>query len=364
MDNKKVLFGFSLGIIIVFVSAFALYSCGGSGSGEGQSGVVALYITDDMSGFQQVTASITAVQVRNTGTGASCDILTTPVTIDITNLADVMHLVDITDCPAVPYNRLRVEFEQAVQLTDTSGASSACSFTTYKDEGNRPNALHCDPGTGICSVDVTGAVNVFANATNKVALDFDLKEFEVSNFGDPATCAVSMKVFPLRAEAMQRFGRPESITGSISALDTDDKTFVLTRGKTSFTVDYSGISASQQPGISELLQLAQNDHLRVKVVSSAIDPDSGPIHASAVYVKTEGIVSGLDEVQHIFTVLYKMNKSITVYYGPPARVEGVIADTVRVEVKLYGFDSANSRYLAYQVEREYDMTKPADMKDD
>lgn len=361
MKNKIMLFGIFMGIVIIAASAILLFSCGGTGGA--QTGTVALYLTDDISDFQQVTATITRVQVVHTGSNASCDILSTPVTIDITDLANVMHLVNVEECPAAPYNRLHIEFEKTVELTDKSGASSTCAFTTYKDEGNRPNAIQCDPGTNICFLDMTGAINVFANAMNKIALDFDLKEFEVELFDDPGACSVTMKVSPLHAAAMGHMDRPESISGSISDLDTDGKTFILTRGRTILMVDYSGIDETQQPGLSALLQLAVNDRLRVKVASSGIDLGAGSISASAVYVKVEGTVSNLDPAAQTFSLTYKMNRMITVFYGPPARVKGVITDTAWVEVKLYGYDSANSRYLAYQVELESGKSKPGYMTD-
>ncbi|MBE9502971.1 MAG: hypothetical protein IME96_02210, partial [Proteobacteria bacterium] len=73
-------------IISAFVAVF-IYACGSSdgdmtnGSGSGQ---VALYMTDDISDYKEVIATINDVRLSHTGSGSSCDILPDPVTLDIT----------------------------------------------------------------------------------------------------------------------------------------------------------------------------------------------------------------------------------------------------------------------------------------
>jgi len=57
---------------------------------------------------------------------------------------------------------------------------------------------------------------------------------------------------------------------------------------------YSEITPSQQPGIDALLQRAQDDQLRVKVMASMasqIDLTNHTIEASAIYVKLEGTIA-------------------------------------------------------------------------
>ncbi len=228
-NKKKVLVGFIAAALIACFSAFLLYSCSGnngSGTGGVAPGVVGLYITDDMSLFTRVTATINSVQVLNTGSGDSCDMLTTPLAVNIAGLANVMHLASIVRCPAASYNRIRIEFEKNVVLATAAtgtvpGTTSLCSFVSYKDAGNAPNTLSCS-GTN-CSLDITGAVNVLANQQSKLALDFNLKEFDVVGFGTPTTCTVTMKVSPLHAGEVEALGEPESITGLVSGLSTTGK---------------------------------------------------------------------------------------------------------------------------------------------
>ncbi len=286
---KKVLYWLSSIFLVAGLFAILFYSCSGHNGGGASSAKVGLYITDDMADYKQVNATVTKVQVLQTGSGAVCDLLTTPVALDIAELSDVLQLVSVSTCAAVPYNRIHIEFEKSVELMSNATTTSPCSFTSYRDLGTAPNVLQCNGST--CSLDINGAVNVLVNQQNKLALDFVLKDFEVANFGDPAACSVTMKVSPLHAVDMGARGHPEGITGLISGLSTTDRTFTLTRGNTAFSVLYSGITPSRQPGIDSLLELAQTDSLRVKVVSSSIDFLSQTIDATAVYVKVEGTVS-------------------------------------------------------------------------
>ncbi len=349
MNRKKVLFLVIAMTLILGFSGFLLYSCGGGGGGS-SSAAVGLYLTDDMSLFTQVTATIDKVQILNTDSGAICDVLTTHTPVDIAELANVMQLVNVAQCPAVPYNRIHIEFEKSVELTSGPTATppdttSLCSFVSYKDEGERVNTLNCSGST--CTLDINGAVNVLVNQQNKLALDFNLKDFDVASFGTPSTCSVTMKVSPLHAVEMEALGHPEGITGLISGLSTTDQTFTLTRGNSTFSVLYSGITTTQQPGLDSLLQLAQTDGLRVKVMSSNIDFSTKTITASAIYVKIEGTVSNLNTTDHTFTLTYKGGKTIPVDYSN-ADVDGTLVDGAAVEVKLYGFGGVN--YLASKVD--------------
>ncbi len=339
----------SVMLAAAIVTAAILYSCNGGKTGAG-SGTIGLYLTDDMSLFSQVTATINKVQLINTGNESGCDLLAAPVAINIANLADRMQLVDATQCAAGPYNRFRLQFDKSVQLmSGTTGTLAICSFTSYMDEGheNQPNILNCDPGTGICTLDVNGAVNVLAAQDNKLALDFDLKNFNVVNFGMP-DCAVTMKVSPLTPSQMRQHGS-EAITGIISSLDTETMTFDLTRGNRTFSVLYSGITASSQPDLNTLLQRAQADGLRTLVTTSGIDLGNNSLTALTIAVKVEGTVSGLANA--IFTVNYGTAGNISVN-SANAVVAGAMTDGSWVNVKLIGHDAISHNFIANKVEVE------------
>jgi hypothetical protein len=335
-------------MVLALTAGTFLYSCsGGDGSGTGRSGMLALYVTDDLSGYKQVTATLNQVDLVNTGAGDSCRVFTGPQTFAITDLAALMQLINVSSCPAVPYNRIHIVFAKGVELMDIVNSTSSCTFTSYKDHQNKPNALAC--GQDSCTMDINGAVNVLVNQQNKLALDFDLKNFDVVNFGDPSACTVTMKVSPLNAGDMGALQHPEAFTGLVSSLSTTDRTFTLTRGNTSFSVLYSGITTSQQPGIDALLLRAQDDRLRTRVLASQIDLANHTITASAIYVKVEGTLAAgsLNTTNHTFTVNYGSARSIAVGYHL-ANVDGVLVEGGWIDVKLYGYDGTN--FLAGHVD--------------
>lgn len=359
MHKRGTLFGIAASAVLLLAAVLLFYSCGGgSGGGSNSSGTIALYATDDISNYQQVIATINKVQVVNTGTGATCDVLTTPVTINIANLADVLQVLNVADCPAVPYNRVHIEFNKTVELMDAADTTATCSFVSYKDKSNRPNVLHCSGTT--CSLDVTGAVNVLVGQHHKLALDFDLKEFDVDQFGSSA-CTVTLKVSPIHGAAFGHLGHAEGLTGLVSNVSTSAHTFSLTKGHWTFSIEYSGITSSQQPGIDELLLRAQQDRLRTRVLTENVDCSSQTIIASTIVVKAEGKVSDLDTVNHTFTLTYKLGKTMKVDYSK-AVIEGTLANDAWVEVKLYGYDSISSNVLAARVGVEYESSVPDHFK--
>jgi hypothetical protein len=312
--------------------------------------------TSDLSDYQQVVATVTKVTAVHTGSGAACDVLTTPTTINIANLADILLLLNAANCPAVPYNRLHVEFDKAVDLMNSSGETSACSFGSYRDDASKVNTLQCSGAS--CFIDINGEVNVLAGKQNAVALDFRLKDFDVEDFG-LASCTVTMKVSPIHGIEFEHLEYPQRVTGLVSNLTTSTDTFTLTKDAAAFTVTYSGITATQQPGLEDLLQRAQDDLLRTRVTASTLDYVNKTIDASSIAVKVEGLVSGLTATS--FTLTYQTSKTMTVDYQN-ALVKGILADDAWAEVKLYGFDSATANFLAAVVEVEFESTEPDDLK--
>ena len=372
MKKKGVLLGIVAAAAVFIVTAIVLYSCSGGGGSSvtGSSGTVALYATDNTTAFQQMappindtdnvsqaTATISKVTVLNTGSGASCDVLTTPVAINIANLSDVLQLLDVADCPAVPYNRLHIEFNKTVELIN-GGAQSTCSFVSFKDDSNRPNVLNCSGS--VCTLDINGAINVLVDHPNNVALDFRLKDFDIMSFGTPS-CSVTLKVSPIHGEEFEHLFYPESITGLVSNLTTSTDTFDLTKHHFVFHVMYSGITSTAQTGLDDLLTRAEQDGLRTRVTVSTIDFNTKTIDASHVFVKVEGLVSALSTTNHTFTITYEMGKTINVDYTD-AVVKGPLADGAFAEVELYGFSGKSSDFLAAWVEVEFECTVPDDRK--
>lgn len=237
---------------LFFLSGLALAglivgSCGGGGGGTSSgSGNVSLYVTDaPIDDYRQVETTVNKIQLIHTGRGNSCDLLTTPTTFDITDLAGVMQLLNNASCPAENYNRVRIEFDKSVVLTNTDNITNTCSFTKYKDDDKfkvTPNQLQCDPNSNTCFIEINGAVNVLVKQNNNLTLDFNLKDFDVDNFGSQ-NCAVTMKVSPLHAaeieDRKEKEHAREAITGAIFGLNTSLNTFTLRKGNHTFNVDYS-----------------------------------------------------------------------------------------------------------------------------
>jgi len=345
--------------VITLALGLLYYACGG-GSGSGGSGTVPLYMTDDTGNFTQVVMTLNSVRLVHTSTGTSCDLLTEPESIDIANLEGVLQLLDTTECPIQPYNRVNIEFEKAVALMDVNGESGECLFGSYKtnDNPDQPNVLVCNDG--VCVISINGGINTIADTVNPFALDFDLKNFVVNNFGLPE-CSVTMKVEPQNNNDIDKkiaAGYRKSVTGYVSALDVDADSFTLTTKKGSvFTVVYSLAlyrGASQQ-GLDELLAYAADRGLRARVMAADIDVSgAGAISATTIYVKVAGMVSGLDNLNYLFNLgNTAKNIMIAVDYTNAFnfdKVEGTLADDVWVESKLFGFDL--DTYFAHEVEVE------------
>lgn len=353
-------------IIFSFLLTFGLiYACGGGGGGgNAANGTVSLFATDDISDYRQVTATITKVQLVHTGTGLTCDVLKDPQIIDIANLAGVLHMLDVSQCSSGPYNRIHIEFDKTVELMDKYNTPATCSFTSYKDDdfkpGHQPKQLQCDPNSGICTLDINGAVNVLANQYTNLALDFNLKEFDVEYFGQQ-NCTVTMKVSPLHASDIDDLkahqGYKEGVTGYVSDLNTGVKTFTLkTKKGITFIVDYSQASYSNnpQPGIDDLLDFAAKNMLKVRVMSDNIDFVNSAIMAATIYVKVEGMVKNLSGNSFTLGNTAK-GISISIDYSDAAahaHVDGTLQNDTWVEVKLFGYDSVTIKYLAHEVEVE------------
>jgi hypothetical protein len=243
-----------------------------------------------------VVAVINSVSLRHTGSGQECGLLTGPMEVDIAELSAQILLLGVSECEARSYNRIRVVFDENVTLTENS-LTQICRFVSYKDDSGNPNILACDPLEDTCTLEINGAVNVFAGQHEEVALDFELKDFEVEGFPG-VDCTVTMKVSPLHASGMEgkkQQGYMESVVGSVTSHDAGSKTFTLSHGNATYTVDYSGLQGGSET----------------------------------------------------FTLLFNGTESIAVDYSQ-ATVGGALADGAIVEVKLSGVGVA--AYTASKVE--------------
>ena len=272
----------SLSVLIVLLATAFFISCGGGASSGGAStGSVAFYVTDSPEDdYEWVKINVNDVQLVHTGTDTSCDILNGTITnLDITDLSSALRFVQSSECKSRSYNRIHVEFDEdeKVTLKEDMMEPFKCNFTSYKDENNNPKTLQCNEDT--CFIDINGAVNVLANQNNKLALDFELKDFEIDRSVDP--CTVTIKVSPLHASGIKEKiddGYNEGISGFIFSLT--ENSFKIILGGEEFTVFYDNTD-----GIYNALLLAQSDTLEVEVEASIIDLDKNEITASAIYIE-------------------------------------------------------------------------------
>jgi len=345
--------------IVLLLFLFVL-SCGSGkgpnpqpGSGNGK---VALFITDNISFYKQVVATITGIRLVNSGTGVVCEVLGKPVTLDISNLTNMAQYVNLAQCPAGKYNRVDIDIRQSVHLMDQLDATSECAFTSFIHESGERRSLACDRDTGICTLSIRGglrdgSVIVQEDRYNDLGIDFDLKNFTVADFGDPTACSVTMTVLTASAADMNSSGRAHSVTGFISDIDVTAETFVLSAGTTSLAVEYSGINPALQKNIGTLLQKAQADELMVNVLTGNIDLATRSISANRIFVKAAGTVSGVtDQPVWSFVLNYQTVKTIVGSHKPPAVVAGSFLDGAWVNVKFDGYDETTLEFLAASVE--------------
>lgn len=319
---------------------FMLYACGGGGGDStSTSGSVILFATDDMSNHKQVITTINKVQfIKQGSNGIACDVLTTPVSIDISNLSSIIQLINAVDCPSNIYNRIIIAFDKSIKLMNRDNKTETCALVSYKDKLNQSNSLQCDGS--ICSLDIYEPVNIFANQNNRFALDFDLKEFEVSD-SSSANCSATLKVSPLndfQFDFKKSGGYKEGVGGLILNLNTNAKTFNIMKGNKTFTIDYSRIL---QENIDFLLQFAFMNNLSVNIESSDLDLKQNRCIASAIFIKIYGTVSDLNSKDYTFTITTQNNKIIPIDYSNAYindHVGGDLSNNVIVAPKLKTYD--------------------------
>jgi hypothetical protein len=357
MSNLKTL----LATLTALLAAVTLYACGGGDGGSTPAGstTVYAYVTDDLGGYDSVVLTLNSIQLRHTS-GRSCEIIRGPLQFDAAELGrdNLVEHVDTATCEIGPYNRLHVEIDDDVTLRSTPGSQpQACKFVSYYDDDKPklPNRLAC--ANGVCSLDVTGAVNLIADSREHVALDADLKEFDVIQTG--TGCEVTLKVSPVRAGDKLAAGYRTSLSGTVSGLDAAADRFVLTVAGSPYTIQYAGVT--DQEGLDALLGRAATDGLRTTVRCQAIDAATTPPTCTAqtvamqplkaIAVKAKGTISALDTGAHTFTLGYGAGKTLPVNYAEAevlGKVEGALADGAVAEVRLYGF--ATGFFLAREVE--------------
>jgi hypothetical protein len=318
------------------------YSCGGGGGTSG--GTVTTYITDTPEDFMKLEVGIREVSLLNTGTGAECVVFSSDPAyrIDLIEVRNVLQLLDVSNCPAGPYNRLRIVMDKSpVEVIDEVGTSYTCELVDHDPDQNPniPNEVHCDPAGNTCYVLVNGAVNVLTNSNTDLILDFELKDSEVNLSSDP--CTVTFKVSPLH----DRGERYEELEGRISC--PDNGTFEITGGHgMTFTVDYSQIQ-----GIDNLLQFACEHSAKVEVECQSLSMSTAHCQAKEIEVEVRGTVDKING--GIYTIRMDQGTTISVELEQGKEPEGDVNQGTEVEVELVGYDGSNDVYIASEIEKDW-----------
>ena len=337
-----------IALFFMFIGgAFWLASCGSGGgtSSTPQSGAVGLFMTDDASTYQQVAAVINSVALVNSSDGSSCSVLSTPVSMNLSDLSNVVQLINTTTCPAANYNRLQLVFSNAVGVTNSGGISNACAFTSYRTAHNgTPNALSCSGNN--CTLDITGAVNVLASQDNQVGLDFVLKDFDVNGFGTSA-CTVTMRVSPLDAAGMNSLGYTSGIAGPVTAFNANSVT--MAAGGKNFIVN---TSAQGQSNFQNLMSFARQNGFSAMANCTSFNFNAGTCTASQVQTIVAGTVSSLDNAASTFALGLSNGSSINVDFSQAAasgQMKGQLQNNQTAVLKLSGV-GGNGIYNATEVQ--------------
>ena len=287
---------------------------GGSASGASQAASVGLFMTDDASGFQQVSAVINAVTLLNTATGQSCTVLSSPVNINLANLADVMELVRTSNCPAGSFDTVRMAFSNAVGLTDSNGTSDTCTLTSFSPGQPSPDTLSCSGAN--CTMDLSSPVSAAAGQNNRVGLDFDLKNFNVTGFGNGA-CSMTMRVNSLSASQMDAKGFHPGISGMVA--NATGNTVTINTGTRSFIVNAASMG---HPDFQGFMQTAQTKGIPALADCTNFDFNAGTCQASQVSAIAAGRISNLDPSNHTFMLTLNDGTQLNVAF-PNASVKGM-----------------------------------------
>ncbi len=334
-------------LTLMFGAGFLLAGCGGGGGGGApaastpgtsvsQSAPVGLFMTDDASGFRQVSAVINSVTLLNTSSGDSCTVLSGPVNIDLANLSNVMELVKTSTCPAGSFDKVRIVFSNSVGLTNSSGVSGPCSFTAFSPGQPSPDTMSCSGNN--CTMDLNTPVNIVAGQNNRAGLDFDLKNFNVTGFGGGA-CSMTMRVNPLNAQEMDQKGYPAGISGMITS--ATDNTVTMNTGTRSFVINTPVMGQSNSQGLMGLA--AKN--VPAMANCTGFDFDSGTCQSGQVMAVATGTVSGLNPGNNTFMLTLADGTPITVNYSSPG-VKGTLANGQPAVVKLFNISASSGQFGA------------------
>ncbi len=171
---------FRVVVLAAFLLVFAglLYSCGGSDTTTRTAGV---YITDDVTDvYDQVIVTIYKVEFVNAADSSVVTVFEAPqgLTYDLSELSGVLD--KLGTLPEGSYSSVLITVGKDLILVDNAGTQINPTFSE--------NAWTSCSADGTCVIDIPGASNVVG--TERVVLDFDLKQFVYNPVANTVTAKV------------------------------------------------------------------------------------------------------------------------------------------------------------------------------
>ncbi|GMT46439.1 MAG: hypothetical protein IEMM0007_0005 [bacterium] len=169
-------------VLVTFLLAFAglLYSCGG---GETTTRTASVYITDDVTdAYDQVIVTIYKVEFVNAVDSSAVTVFedSRGLTYDLSELSGVLD--KLGTLPEGSYSDVLITVGKELILVDNAGVKVSPNPVFGE------NAWTSCSNDGTCVIDIPGASNVVS--TERVVLDFDLKQFVYDDLTNTVTAKV------------------------------------------------------------------------------------------------------------------------------------------------------------------------------
>jgi hypothetical protein len=269
-------------------TAALLVACGGGGSGMTNDSPTATplsyklqtYITDNLATeYSKVWVSLKKITaVDGAGTEVTLlDASASPVTVNLSSLADVGQLMSTVTLPAGVYSQIKVTLGNAVQLVSLDGSKTISA---------RFNSTGGDQLLTIRDLDLNPA------NSGQLVLDFNLAKFTYD-----ATTGIVTAVVERRdaGEAFGKFVRQQAeVHGSVTAVNVSAGTFTVTDNRLGSVVvtlaaDATLINEQTQARLTLAdLAVGANIEAKGKVTPGATTADPSTVTATVVHVLPAG----------------------------------------------------------------------------
>ena len=358
MKDKVLKTGVLLGAVIL------VSSCGTDGEDISVNGdisstsSVSLYITDKPdTDLEEVNITINKIEFKNTGTNEKCTLFEynpssqeeNPLeNINLLELMDSYLFVNQTQCPRVPYNRLKIEFEREVSVKKDGQMYSCMVEGFHNENGKQPNRPHCVGNS--CFIELNGAVNIAAHVED-VAVDFDIKKSKII-FNENGDCSVVFKVSPLKVDKKHFKQKKLKLHGFIKDLDTQNKEFTFYSRRREIIVDYSNV---EQENIDQILSFAQeywfDRRVGIKVKCKTFEREIQLCEAEKITLVLRNImVDNIDDTEKTFDVNLNENTILTINYLN-AEIEGNLINGSYAKIDINSANYTEETGFLYNAEK-------------